>query len=105
MTDGTELTSRVMAAYQFATPALGNPVALRDIRLHLGNVGPDVLNPLLRELNDTMVSFWGWQQTGFLTLMNPTRSTDDPEPSWSELDEGVEVNGVLYTHMSVRPCG
>lgn len=103
----SELTSRLMAAYQFVTPALGNPQPLADIRLHLRDVEPYRLNPLLRELNGSVVPFWfpgnDRQQQGVLSLREPQEWGQ--EATWDELDGGVEVDDVLYTHMSVQPCG
>jgi hypothetical protein len=99
-----ELTERLMAAYQFLTPALGNPQPLADIRLHLRDVEPHRLNPLLRELNGSVVPFWfpdnDRQQQGVLSLHEAAQ--DAP---WRELDDGVEIDGITYTHMAVQPSG
>jgi hypothetical protein len=97
------LTTRLVAAYQFIAQSRGEEVALASVRLFL--VGPHTveaheLNPLLRRLNGTVVDFFGEGGQGTLSLHEPAEDTP-----WDELDGGVEVDGVLYTHMAVRPCG
>lgn len=97
-----ELTERLMAAYQFVAPGRGDAVSLADLRLHLTTVEPHLLNPLLRELDGTVVDFWlhegGEVQQGVLSLIQPTSSAP-----WCELDEGVEIEGLIFTHMAVTP--
>lgn len=96
-----ELTSRLMAAYQFAALNRGDVVTLEDVRLHMATVEPHLLNPVLRALNGTVVDFWavsgGTYETGRLHLSLPDVVT------WQELDAGVEIDGVTYTHMTVTP--
>jgi hypothetical protein len=98
-----ELTSRLMAAYQFVALRRGDAVALTDLRLHMATVEPHLLNPVLRRLNGTVVDFWavtgGVYETGVLRLLEG----DWQEVSWDELDQGVEIDGVVYTHLSVTP--
>lgn len=102
-----ELTERLMAAYQFITPALGNPQSLADIRLYLSNVESHRLNALLRELNGSVVPFWfpgnDRQQQCVLSLREPQEWGQ--EATWRELDEGIEIGSVTYTYLSVHPCG
>jgi hypothetical protein len=97
-----ELTERLMAAYQFVAPERGDTVSLANVRAHMATVEPHLLNPLLRELDGTVVEFWalqgGTQQTGVLSLHQPTSNAP-----WRELDEGVEIDGQIYTHMAVTP--
>lgn len=97
-----ELTSRLMAAYQFVALNRGDAVALADLRLHMATVEAHLLNPVLRALNGTVVDFWavsgGEYETGVLRLLEGPRETP-----WRELDDGVEIDGVVYTHLSVTP--
>jgi hypothetical protein len=97
-----ELAERLMAAYQFVAPNLGDRVSLADVRLHLGTVEPHLLNPLLRELDGTQVEFWvvqgGQYRSGVLHLLEPEQDTP-----WRELDEGVDVEGAIYSHLRVQP--
>jgi hypothetical protein len=102
MSADPELTERLMAAYQFVAPERGSAVSLADLRLHMATVGPHLLNPVLRALDGAVVSFWviqvGQQEQGVLSLLEAAQ--DAP---WRELDEGVEIDGVIYTHMLVTP--
>lgn len=103
MTD-PELTKRLMAAYQFVADSWGDTVPLASVRLFL--VGPNPveaheLNPLLRQLDGTVVDFFGdGVGQGLLRLHEPSEGAP-----WHELDGAVEVDGVEYTHMSVQPRG
>lgn len=92
-----------MAAYQFVALNRGDKVALSDLRLHMATVEPHLLNPVLRALNGTVVDFWAASgdtyETGTLRLSLPDVVT------WHELDDGVEIDGITYTHMAVQPSG
>jgi hypothetical protein len=99
-----ELTGRLMAAYQFVALNRGDMVSLSDLRLHMATVEAYLLNPVLRHLNGTVVDFWAVSgdtyETGVLELHEASQGA-----SWRELDDGVEIGGVTYTALSVRPCG
>jgi hypothetical protein len=99
-----ELTSRLMAAYQFIALHRGDAVSLADLRLHMATVEAHLLNPVLRHLNGRVVDFWAvtgdTYETGVLELHAAPQGA-----SWRELDDGVEIDGVTYTALSVRPCG
>lgn len=96
-----DLTERIMAAYQFIAPSRGDVISLADLRLHLATVEAHLLNPHLRDLNGQLVQWWildgAAEDRGVLTLLEPPG--DAP---WRELDDGVEIEGVIYTHMSVQ---
>jgi hypothetical protein len=98
------LTERLMAAYQFVAQRRGDVVSLLEIRLFLVGphpVGAHELNPLLRQLNGTVVDFFGDEGgQGLLTLHE-----EDDDTTWDEMDGGVDIEGTLYTHMSVEPRG
>lgn len=97
-----DLTERLMAAYQFVAEEWGDMVSLADIRAHMATVEPHLLNPVLRALDGTLVEFWvlqaGQQQTGTLRLFSCASGAP-----WRELDAGVEIEGLIFTHMAVTP--
>lgn len=98
------LTERLMAAYQFVAQRRGEVVPLASIRLFLVGphpVGTHELNPLLRQLNGTVVDFSGDEGGQGLLVLHE----EDDDASWEEMDGGVDIDGVLYTHMSVEPRG
>lgn len=98
----SELTARLVAAYQFVAQERGDRVSLADVRLHL-NMDPHELNPLLRELHGSPVAWWTQgtqdatgQEWGILRLLEP-----EQEPTWREQDDAVEHHGVLFTHLAI----
>jgi hypothetical protein len=99
------LTSRILAAYQFAAQYLGEPISIADIRLGLGGVGdcgPETLYPLLRRLHNTVVDFWAPEGEeagkGLFNMHEPP-----PSAPLYELEDAVEINGVYCTHLTVVP--
>jgi len=101
------LTSRVLAAYQFAAQYLGEPISIADIRLHLGGVGdcgPETLYPLLRSLHGTVVEFWAPEGTEAGTGLFSVQEAAPGAPL-RELEDWVEINGADCTHITVEPRG
>jgi hypothetical protein len=101
------LTSRVLAAYQFAVQYLGEPISIADIRLGLGGVGdcgPETLYPLLRSLHGTEVAFWAPDDADAGTGLFSVQEAAPGAPLY-ELEDSVEINGADCTHITVVPRG
>lgn len=105
MSADLELTSRIMAAYQFVAQYPGEPISIADIRLGLGGVGdcgPEVLYPLLRSLHATVVKYWAPDGadagTGFFSVQEAA-----PSAPFRELEDSVEIHGADCTHITVVP--
>lgn len=99
----SEMIVRLMAAYQLAAQNLGDEVSVADIRLHT-QLEAVQLNPLLRALNGTAVTFFDSGNLkgvrGMLRLIEEPRGRG---ATWEELDNAVEIDGVEYTQVSVTP--
>lgn len=97
--------TRVVAAYQFVAQTRGESVPVASLRLFLVGehpMGPEVLNPLLRRLDGQVVDFFdrdGYDPgQGILRLHEAPRET-----TWDEIDGGVEIDGLDFTHLTITP--
>jgi hypothetical protein len=101
--DHWTLIDRLVAAYSFAAREPGETVTLADVRMFLTGVTHEDLNPTLRALFGTEVSYqpYGYPEgsRGIVRLHAATTET-----TFEQYDGGVEIGGMDYTSMAIEPC-